>query len=32
MSQPCNRSLDGRETSIEPAISGDSEFLDGGPK
>lgn len=31
MRQPCKRSLGGREASITPGISGDSEFLDGGP-
>jgi len=29
--QPCKRSLGGRDASITPGISGDSEFLDGGP-
>lgn len=31
MRQPCKRSLGGRDASIRPGISGDSEFLDGGP-
>jgi len=31
MLQPCKRSLGGRDASITPGISGDSEFLDGGP-